>query len=204
MRTLVPADPLNGGAGGAGSAAGNGDGGGLFNAATASFTGVTVTFTSNQAASGTGGTGGAGAAATGGLEGGGATGGDGGDGGEGASGVGGGIFNATNGTLTLKPELGAKKGSKQAHAIDVITTNNALAGSGGQAGAGGGATAGGGNSPFGVNGAANAGQPGATDLFSAGVGGGVGTFGTADFDNTTITGNHASTNDNNVDGHIGS
>ena len=131
-----------------------------------------------------------------------ATGGTGGDGGEGASGVGGGIFNATTGTLTLKPRLGAKKGSKQAKATDVITTNQALAASGGQAGAGGGATAGAGRSPFGVNGVATPGQPGVTDLFSVGVGGGIATFGTANVDNTTITGNHASTNDNDVDGTI--
>ena len=92
--------------------------------------------------------------------------------------------------------MGAKKGSKQAHATDVITTNQALAGSGGQAGAGGGATAGGGTSPFGQNGAAIPGQPGVTDLSSVGVGGGIATFGTAIVDNTTITGNHASTNPN--------
>ena len=37
----------------------------------------------------------------------------------------------------LEPRLGAKKGSKQAKATDVITTNKALAASGGTAGAGG-------------------------------------------------------------------
>ncbi len=161
---------------------------------------MTVTFTANQAASGTGGLGSAGGEATGGTGGGGAAGGDGGNGGEGASGVGGGIFNATTGTLTLKPELGAKKGSKQAHATDVVTTDQALAGSGGQAGAGGGATAGAGTSPFGVNGAANPGQAGVTGLSSVGVGGGLANFGTANVDNTTIKGNHASTNDNDLDG----
>jgi len=202
---FVNGDPVTGGgpstegAGGTGSAAGNGDGGGLFNAGTASFTGVTVTFTSNQAASGNGGAGGA---AAGGVAQGSATGGDGGDGGEGASGVGGGIFNATTGTLTLEPRLGAKKGSKQAKATDLITTNQALAGSGGQGGAGGSATAGGGISPFGIHGVATPGQPGATDLFSVGVGGGIANFGTVHIDNTIITGNHASTNDNDVDGTI--
>ena len=35
-----------------------------------------------------------------------------------------------------------------------------------------------------------------------GVGGGIATFGTALIDNTTITGNTASTNDNDVDGTI--
>jgi hypothetical protein len=161
---------------------------------------VTVTFTSNQAASGNGGNGGAGGAATGGGAQGSAPGGDGGDGGEGARGVGGGIFNATTATLTLQPRLGAKKGSKQARANDVITANQALAGSGGQGGAGGGATAGGGISPFGINGVATSGQPGANNPFSVGVGGGLANFGTAHVDNTIITGNHASTNDPNVDG----
>jgi hypothetical protein len=194
------------GAGGAGGDAGNGNGGGLFNAGTASFTGVTLDVTSNQAVSGTGGTGGAGGSATGGdggdtgiavipSAGGNATGGNGGNSGEGASGAGGGIFNATTGTLTLKPELGAKKGTKQAKATDVITTNQALAATGGQAGAGGSATA-----PHGV---ATLGQPGVTGLFSAGVGGGLATIPLAHVDNTTIKGNHASTNDNDVDGPTG-
>ena len=66
---------------------------------------------------------------------------------------------------------------------------------GGAAGIGGGATAGSG-------GTATPGQSGTTDLFSVGIGGGVATFGTAHADNTTITGNLASTNDNDVDGTI--
>ncbi len=102
---------------------------------------------------------------------------------------------ATPGTLTINPRLGAKKGSKQAKATDFITGNIAASASGGQAGAGGGATAAG-------NGTATPGQPGATGLFGVGIGGGVATFGTAKADNTTITGNHASTNDNDVDGTI--
>ena len=59
------------------------------------------------------------------------------NGGAGGIGSGGGIFNATTGTLTINPRLGAKKGSKQAKATDVITTNIAASASGGQAGAGG-------------------------------------------------------------------
>ena len=120
------------------------------------------------------------------------------------SGVGGGIFNATTGTLTLKPRLGAKKGSSQAKATDVITTNQALAATGGHAGAGGTATGGLGRPAQGfngLNGVATPGQPGVTDLFSAGVGGGIATFGTAFVDNTTISGNQASTSDPNVDGN---
>ena len=168
----------------------------LFRSGTASFTGVTVTFTANQAASGTGGSGGTGGAAQGGVAQGSATGGDGGDSGEGASGIGGGVFNATTGTLTLEPRLGAKKGSKQAKATDVITTNKALAATGGQPGAGGSATA-----PHGV---ATPGQPGVTGLFSAGVGGGLANFGTATVDNTTDSGNQASTSDPNGDGNVAS
>ena len=75
-----------------------------------------------------------------------------------------------------------------------------LAASGGLAGAGGIATAGSGGSPEWSRGAATHGNPGTTDLFSVGIGGGLTTFGTAVIDNTTITGNHASTNDNDVDG----
>jgi hypothetical protein len=88
-----------------------------------------------------------------------------------------------------------KKGSKQAKATDVITANIAASASGGQAGAGGGATAG-------SNGTAIPGQPGATDLFSVGIGGGIATFGTAPVDNTTISGNQASTSAPNVDGNL--
>ncbi len=198
-----------GGTGGAGGDANDGDGGGLFNAGTVSFTGVTVNLSNNTAQSGFGGVGGVGGSALGGTggngdpgrTGGNATGGTGGAGGEGATGAGGGIFNATTGNLTLKPRLGAKKGSKQAKSTDTITTNNALSASGGLAGAGGGATAGTGQIP-GDDGTATAGQSGATDLFSVGIGGGVATFGTFHADNTTITGNHASTNDDNVDGTI--
>ena len=135
-----------GGAGGLGGAAGNGEGGGLFNAGAASFTGVTVNLTSNQANSGVGGNGGNGGAAngggggnagTGGIggTGGSATGGNGGGGGEGGIGQGGGIFDATTGTLTIQPRLGVKKGTKQAKATDVITANQANALSAGLGGA---------------------------------------------------------------------
>jgi hypothetical protein len=166
--------------------------------------------------SGTGGTGGAGGSATGGgagsagiagiaSVGGSATGGNGGASGEGAGGVGGGIFNATTGNITLKPRLGATKGSRQAKATDVITTDKALAASGGPAGTGGSATGGLGKGSLGVNGIngkAASGQPGVTDLSSTGVGGGIATFGTAFVDNTTVSGNQASTSDPNVDGKL--
>jgi hypothetical protein len=83
-------------------------------------------------------------------------------------------------------------------ATDTITANTAASATGGAGGSGGGATAGIGQS----NGTATPGQSGATDLFSVDIGVVVATFGTAQADNTTITDNHASTNDNNVDGTI--
>ena len=60
--------------------------------------------------------------------------GNGGTGGDGGFGIGGGIFNAMNGTLTIKPRQGAKKGSKQAKATDLITTNQANLAPGGVGG----------------------------------------------------------------------
>ena len=99
---------------------------------------MTVNFSNNQAQSGVGGVGGVGGSVSGGNgaagnaggsgdfggSGGNATGGSGGAGGEGATGSGGGIFNSATGTLTIKPRLGAKKGSKQAKATDTITANH--------------------------------------------------------------------------------
>ncbi len=197
-----------GGAGGAGGAGGVGQGGGIFNGGGATLTSTTtLAISTNVATGGTGGSGGAGGNGIAGIPstGGRAIGGTGGDSGEGASGVGGGIFNATTGTLTLKPRLGVTKGSRQAKATDVITTNKALAATGGQAGAGGSATGGLGRPSLGVNGVngvATPGQPGVTDLFSAGVGGGIANVGTALVDNTTISGNQASTSDPNVNGNL--
>ena len=46
------------------------------------------------------------------------------------------------------------------------------------------------------------GQNGTVDTFTVGVGGGIATFGNTTIDNVTITGNTASTNDNDVDGTI--
>ena len=166
---------------------------------------MTVNLSNNKAQSGFGGVGGAGGSAVGGTggsggsgrsagSGGNATGGTGGAGGEGATGSGGGIFNQTTGTLTSSPSLGrrrAQTGQGHRHHHD----QRRLERVGQHAGIGGGATAGSG-------GTATQGQSGATDLFSVGIGGGVATFGTAHADNTTITGNDASTNDNDVDGTI--
>ena len=133
-----------GGFGGQGGGAGDGNGGGLDNNGTATFNGITVNFTANQAFSGTGGRGGNGGAGTGGFggngnvggRGGNATGGNGGDGGFSSFGIGGGIHNANATTLVIDPRLQTKKGSKQSKATDLITGNQALASTGGAAGFG--------------------------------------------------------------------
>ena len=190
--------------------AGDGNGGGLDNNGTATFTGITVNFTSNQAFSGNGGTGGNGGAATGGFggnggvggRGGNATGGDGGDGGFSSFGIGGGIHNADATTLVIQPRLKAKKGSKQSKATDLITGNKALAGIGGAPGTGASATAGTGGTVGGADGTATHGANGAPHPLSIGAGGGIFTVATATIDNTSITGNTASSLDNDVDGTI--
>ena len=196
--------------GGNGGAAGAGVGGGLDNGGTASFTGITVNFTNNQATGGTGGMGGrggfgqGGSGGDGGLGGSGATGkgGDGGTGGAGGSGLGGGIFNQTTGTLTIQPRLGAKKSSKQSKATDTITGNQANRGLGGAGWLGGGAQAGLGGTPGGFPGTAILGTAGTTGPSGVGIGGGLDLLpgGTVVIDDTTITGNQASTNDNDVSG----
>ena len=56
--------------------------------------------------------------------------------------------------------------------------------------------------PSGANGTVLTGQNGTVDPFTVGVGGGIATFGNTTIDNTSITGNHADTNDNDVDGTI--
>ena len=115
---------------------------------------------------------------------------------------GGGIFNAITATLTIKPRHGAKKGSKQAKATDVITANLAPSRLGRAGGAGGSATGGLGKRPGGNGTRATPGQPGATEIFSVGIGGGIATFGTAIRRQYDITGNQASTTDPDVDGTI--
>ena len=65
----------------------------------------------------------------------------------GSFGIGGGIHNGNAATLTIDPELGAKKKSAQSKATDSITGNGAFATTGGNPGSGGGATAGQGASP---------------------------------------------------------
>ena len=59
-----------------------------------------------------------------------------------------------------------------------------------------------GGSPSGADGTVLPGQNGTGDTFTVGVGGGIATFGNTTIDNTSITGNTPSTNDNDVDGTI--
>ena len=158
--------------------------------------------------SGNGGAGGNGGTAFGGFgsanngKGGNAIGGKGGDGGFSGFGIGGGIHNANNTTLVINPRLGAKKGSKQSKVTDLITTNQALVGTGGAVGAGGAATAGLGGNSSGASGTATAGTNGVAHPLSIGAGGGIFTVATATIDFTAITGNSASTLDPDVDGTV--
>jgi hypothetical protein len=102
----------------------------------------------------------------------------------------------------IAPRLGAKKNGKQAKATSLFTANQAIRGAGGAGGAAGTATAGPGGSPGGTPGYTFPGTPGAQG--SPGTGSGGGLFldpaGTATIKDTTITGNQASTSNNDVAG----
>ena len=172
MPPAVPVERRLGVSGGQGGGAGDALGGGLANMGSASFTGLTVNFTSNRVFSGNGGNGGTGGNASGGFGSGGGTGGTGGwayggaggDGGFSSSGIGGGIYDGTSGPLVINPRLGAKKHTSQSKATDLITSNQALLGQGGTPGTGGSATAGQGGGPGGATGNAVAGNNGASIL----------------------------------------
>jgi hypothetical protein len=126
----------------------------------------------------------------------------GGNGGDGGNGGGGAINNLASGVLTINPRLGAKKGSKQFKATDVITGNSAHAGPGSAGGSLGVAQAGTGGSPSGAAGTSFPGHFGTAGTAGTGVGGGLDliTGGTVVIDNTTISGNSATTTDNDVHG----
>jgi hypothetical protein len=85
---------------------------------------------------------------------------------------------------------------------DVITGNSAAAGIGGAEGSLGVAQAGTGGSPSGVSGGSFLGHFGTAGTPGTGVGGGLDlvTGGTVVIDNTTISGNSATTTDNDVHG----
>lgn len=174
--------------------------------------GVTVNFLSNnQARGGFGGfgglagdaTGGAGGNGTHGGEGGTAVGGASGNGGIGGFGVGGGLSHR-DGTLVINPRKGAKSGSTQAKATDLINGNVAQGVLGGFGGATGKVVAGLGGSPNGPKGHVILKFAGSAGTLGSGIGGGVAILAPATIDNTSITGNHASTADNDVNGTFSS
>ena len=134
-----------------------------------------------------------------------AVGGNGGNGGEGAIGEGGGIFDASTGTLTINPRTGRQEGFSpgQGHQRD-HGQPGLRSGSAGTPGSAGTATVGFGGTPRGASGHLTGGTSGTVDPLSVGVGGGIAIIGAATIDNTTITGNHASTNDNDVLGAFSS
>ena len=92
--------------------------------------------------------------------------------------------------------------SKQFKATDTISANQADRGSAGAGGTAGGAIGGQGQAPGGPAGQAFPGIAGVAGVEGVGVGGGLDFFpgGDATIDNTNITGNNASTADNDVSG----
>lgn len=202
------ADSGNGGHGGVG---GNAFGGGLDNHGDASFLGVTLNVNSaNLAQGGVGGAGGNGGNAHGGQGGKGDDGGNGGkalvfhagDGGNGGNASGGGIFESGS-SLIIRPRQGAKAGTPQALATNVITNDQAILGAGGVGGTPGIPTAGlggPGHHKTGLSGTTQLGFHGNTGTPGTGIGGGVTNTTILIIDDTIITGNKASTRSNDLDG----
>jgi hypothetical protein len=108
----------------------------------------------------------------------------------------------------MKPRLGARKGSGQSSATDLITTNRAVGGPGAPGGAASSlnspGTAGTGSSSNGSAGTNTPGTAGVAGSAGSGDGGGIAILGTATIDDPSITGNTASTSDNDVDGSFSS
>ena len=205
-----------GGFGNNGGAGGDAFGGGLYDDGPASFTGVTVNFTSNQALAGLGGSGGEGGNAFGGYggtgragrggDGGNATAGNGGNGNFDGLASGGGIYVDQKGNPVLKPRLGAKTGSRESKATDVITANAAVRAAVGTGGLNGGSVAagqGGAGRPPGTDGTDNFGHTGEAGRLVPSAGGGITIVGTATADNTSVTGNTADEFPN-IDGTLSS
>jgi hypothetical protein len=112
--------------------------------------------------------------------------------------LGGAIFNAVNASLTIDPRLGAKKGSSQLKATDSISGNQANRGLGGVGGRAGTGFGGLGGQPSGAIGLSLNGTTGADGTSGTGLGGGLVQSPTMAvvINNTTITGNTASTASN--------
>ena len=209
------------GNGGNGAAADGAEGGGVFNEGDASFNGVTVNITSNQAngqfqfegkseTGGVGGDGGDGGGATGGTggndngDGGDAIAGNGGNAGEGCVGLGGGLINVATGTLSMNPQLGAPEEIETGEGHRPHLEQPGRQRSGRRRGAPGPALRGvQGAGGSGVIGTSTQGAEGTVDNSdSQGIGGGAAfiTGGSATLDNVTISGNTASTSDPDVYG----
>jgi hypothetical protein len=120
---------------------------------------------------------------------------NGGEGGNGAAGLGGAIRNLSTGVLTFKPRLGTRKGSAKSKATNLVTNNQANAGPAGGGGTAGVPTAGAGGVANGFAGQNIFGNLGASGRVGNGIGGGLNLTqgGSVVTENTTITGNTAST-----------
>jgi hypothetical protein len=131
-----------------------------------------------------------------------AQGGHGGNSGSGGDGLGGGVLNASTGTLVIAPRLGAKKGSMQAKSTSTITSNQAAGGIAGIGGFGGSAIAGSSGTPNPHLGQATTGNPGSPGASGKGIGGGLNLVsgGQAKLDNTTVATNQASTSNADIFG----
>jgi hypothetical protein len=107
---------------------------------------------------------------------------------------GGGIYVDQSGNLLLQPRHGAKKGSRQSKATDLITSNSAVheaVGTAGSPSANVAAGTGTGGSTPGKNGTDNFGHPGGVVPLISSAGGGITIVGKATADNTSVTGNTA-------------
>jgi hypothetical protein len=96
------------------------------------------------------------------------------------------------------PRLGARKGSNQSKATNLITMNQANAGKGGTGSAAGVPQAGTGGATNGADGQNLPGTAGHAGVSGTGLGGGSASGGSVMIDNTNVTGNSASTADNDV------
>jgi hypothetical protein len=119
------------------------------------------------------------------------------------SAFGGGLWGLIKASLQIDPRQGARKGSRQAKLTDLVAGNSASAGQARLGGDRGSATGGAGGAPNGTPGMAFFSFPtGKNGTPGIGAGGGLGPFPAPNVTiaNTKITGNHASTFNNDVDG----
>ena len=203
--------PGNGGVAGPGGSGGDGNGGGISNDGPASFTGVTLVVNANQAGGGAGGqaqigstgtgeVGGEGHGGASGGTGGPGSGGIGGNGGNGGDAEGGGIFASNDSNLLIDPTKNTRKNPRQPTTIDSITANLAIAGTATSGGLAGDGIPGQGGAPLGAEGTSFDGDAGLNGTAGTGVGGGLflDPVGARNIKSTTVTGNNATSSDNDV------